>query len=198
MDADPKIPVVEKVYAAAREAGVLPFLMSGSALGLARCGGPLPGDRDLDFGIFSDDYWPTKRVTFLRALFAMGARYTQGWRVSGHVGLQDTVELDGVPVDFHSCPVMDSHRYHFAYVPVCDTNFEMLWLLAEYRFTLFTIKPAIFGGVEVMAPDPLPHYLTEHFGPTYIEPCPGWHWARSAPNCRIVDVLVSRRTEFVE
>jgi hypothetical protein len=143
-------------------AGVRWWLSDGCVLGAVREGRLLPGDPDVDLGVWAADM-PTVRAAFVEAMWPLRRdRPGQLWAVHG-----------GVKVDLHG-HVPDGDRVWY----------ELARGRLAYRFPavlFYSLTPVELHGVQTRMPSPPEAYCESHYGPRWRTPAARWRWDRDPP-----------------
>ena len=126
------------------------FLCFGTLLGCVREGDFLPGDKDVDVGVFDDI--PRDR---LRSI--LGGSQSHADRVL------TTVHRNGVTIDIFVHTRAGGH---------VDVGTEHPVDPIRWRFSAFNLTPREFVGASFLAPDNARRYLSEMYGPSWESPDP--------------------------
>lgn len=147
------------------QTGLKVFLVSGTLLGYARCGGLLPHDKDIDVGVLG---WECQ-YDMIPALLGSGLfQIDNGLRT---LQGQDTYILPvrhlptGIPVD-----VFIYHQIDGRYVTGVQGAFGYV---QRFAFTPFGLREVDFLGIRIHVPDDVDRNLTENFGDWRV-PDPGY------------------------
>ncbi|HHL22740.1 MAG TPA: hypothetical protein ENJ52_14605 [Aliiroseovarius sp.] len=138
------------------------FLIDGTLLGYARSGGFIPGDYDVDFGMFIEDYSPQILEDFKAAGFK-------------HTSTLGTIE-SGYQLKFKYGKVRIDLVFYYR-------EEDRIWNIvfpkaARYRavYPRFDLSPVEFLGARVMAPSPPEAYLAAVYGPDWRRPVQRWNY----------------------
>jgi hypothetical protein len=153
-------------------AGVVWWIQDGTLLGAIREGGPIPGDKDIDLGVFARTFRPS----LLQDLAAAGLAISRARGPDHRHRLLVRVHHRGVQIDiFGMYEEGDRWSYSIAHHGLRIDNV----------FTPFGIGRTTFMGLAVPCPDPPERYLLEAYGPAWRIPNSEWHCAFSPFNLRV-------------
>jgi len=162
--------ILERVRSVFEERAAQYWLDYGTLLGYERHRGILPGDDDMDFGLYIRD----------------------GHSVSEHMAQRGMELIKQVLVEGR--PALEQYRYRgfrfdlFYYRKCADGYVTYIWLpehyempqpyayeqglatLSEIRFAPFRTRPILFYDVPFCVPEDIGSYLTQHYGADYRVP----------------------------
>ena len=150
---------------ATENAGLRVFLISGTLLGLVRCGDFLSHDTDLDTGIF-DGFDPD---ALKAAIYASGCFSIMPQRSPHCLRVR---HVNGTPID-----IFVHYRSH--------GDFWHGGVKVSWHNSPFGLKKAEFKGYPVFIPDNPERYLEENYGPDWRTPKKSFDSARDCPNSRV-------------
>lgn len=138
------------------------FLIDGTLLGFARNGGFIPGDYDIDFGMWIEDFSPQILEDFKNAGFV----YCKTLGTVGS-GLHLKFKVNNVRIDLVFYYREEGRIWNMVYPT-----------LARYKaiYPEFELQPVVFKGIEVMAPSPPEIYLKAVYGPEWKRPVQRWNY----------------------
>lgn len=151
-------------------AGLHPFLVDGTLLGAVREGGFMEHDRDLDLGMFIEEYRPC----FPRRLGAVGFAHRRTFGTPTR-GLELSFRRGGLKLDvfFYYRDPARGQVYHAAWkdgTPI------------RYGYPSFTLAPLAFLDRTFMAPADPEKFLATKYGPDWRVPVTSWDWAWGPKN----------------
>jgi hypothetical protein len=138
------------------------WLSDGAVLGAVREGRLLPGDPDVDLGVWHADM-PMARAAFLAA----------GWPVKRDRPGQLWAVHSGVKVDIHG-HVADGDRVWYEL-----SHGRLVYQFPARPFD--TLAPVELHGVRTRMPTPPEDYLVAHYGVDWRTPRTRWRWDRDPP-----------------
>lgn len=154
---------------AALDKGGIPFfLMAGTVLGLVRDGRLLKGDKDVDIGVFAQDYDKPRIIAALKD----DGRFRIA-RVDHHADRLRVIHRNGVWVDIFPYFPEDGRSWHAGSV--------VRWWHEPFTLTPFTLQ-----GQDFMIPAPTEAYLEWNYGPGWREPDPLFDVYKDAPNAEVI------------
>lgn len=143
--------------------GAVWWLADGTALGAYRSGDFIPGDSDIDLGM-----WATDRRKAIRVLRQLGK-----FSLPNH-GQPGTLVDGTVPVGIHL------HEIHGSTVVYPLGRKAQIGYC--FPMELFQkLHPVELCGRRVLMPSPPERYLELHYGPDWRVPNPGWRWKVDPP-----------------
>ena len=154
------------------QSGITWWIQDGTLLGAVRHGGPIPGDKDVDIGIFASEFRPS----LIGDLKAAGLAVTRTRAVDHRLRLFIRIRHDGFPVDIFG---MYDEGDRWSY------SIDHRRLRVDNLFTPFSIGRIDYMGLEVPCPEPPERYLVEAYGPDWPVPVSEWHCAFSPHNLRV-------------
>ena len=133
------------------------FLMSGTALGCHREGKFIQWDKDIDIGVFAEDYNETSVLDAMEPGFTLTGN--SGYEGKSHLAFKH--KLTNVVLDIFVLYKTDEGReYVLCNSKKCTKSFDS-------DFTLNKVK---FMGMEVNIPHPIEEYLENNYGKDYMTP----------------------------
>jgi hypothetical protein len=161
------------------QSGITWWIQDGTLLGAVRHGGPIPGDKDVDIGIFASEFRPS----LIRDLKAAGLAVTRTRTVDDRLRLFIRIRHNGFPVDiFGMYDEGDRWSYSVTHRRLRIDNI----------FTPFRIGRGRYLDLDVPCPEPAERYLVEAYGPDWRVPVPQWHCAFSPHNLSVAGGSVAR------
>lgn len=158
---DHQLAILRRAVPALEQAGLRPFLVSGSLLGIVRDGRLMEHDYDIDLGLLPD---------------AASA---------AHVG--DLLERAGFDVTVDDVKVVAVDESGFAVDVFLHYERDgLLWhgtSIHEWWNTPFDLVRTDIDGLQVWIPDDAERYLTENYG-TWQQPIAFYHFSFDTPNRR--------------
>lgn len=152
------------------QAGLRPFLVDGTLLGAVREGDFIAHDRDVDLGLFIEDW----RAGLARRLVSAGFAHRKTYGAVDR-GLQYSFRRSGIKLDT------------FFYYRDGDTVYHAAWLDGEpirYDYPAFRLAPLTFRGQAFLAPEDPEAFLRAKYGPDWRIPVTTWDWAWGPRNAR--------------
>jgi hypothetical protein len=159
--------------AAITRAGARAFLVDGTLLGAVREGAFIAHDRDVDVGVFIEE-WSTKLPTEMqRSGFQMR-------RVFGNpdLGLEIAFRRQGLKLDvfFYYLDAETGQRFHAAW-PKGQPPIR-------YEYDAFDLTTLVFMGQKLLAPADPEAFLAAKYGPEWRTPVVEWDWRWGPKNAR--------------
>lgn len=156
--------------AALTRAGIRPFLVDGTLLGAVRDGDFMAHDRDIDLGVFIEEWHPG----LLRCLRTVGFVHRKTYGTVGR-GLEYSFRRSGIKLDTFFYYRDGARVYHAA------------WLAGtpiRYEYPAFDLAPLTFRGEQFLAPQDPEAFLVAKYGPDWRVPVTQWDWAWGPRNAR--------------
>ena len=147
------------------------FLSNGTLLGCVRESGYIGHDTDIDLGIFAYDYRSNLLDEFLKSGFSVFSTHGQP-----NDGCELSLIKDNIKLDI------------FFYYPEPNEMLSMsVWdgdKQIKYLYRKFSLKSAIFRGLDVYIPETACNYLEDQYGKDWRTPNVNWDWASSPHNIK--------------
>jgi hypothetical protein len=163
--------ILKDVNLVLRRAGLKPFIISGTLLGYVREGAILKHDKDFDIGLLG---WEAQ-YTAAEALLKSRRYRIDPTRLTGH-------DLYCMPVtNIQTNMSFDMFIFHDKGDHYLHGIDFLIGFTLHFRWTKFDLQEIEFLGEKFWAPDDIPRFLTENYGPDYMTPDPGYHVKLEAP-----------------
>jgi hypothetical protein len=163
--------VLRDVNDVLRQAGLQPFIMSGTLLGYLREGGIMKHDKDFDIGIIGWEHQYAAAEALIRS-----RRYRlDPTRLTGPnlFCIPVTHVLSNMSFDLFMYHDKGDHFLH-------GIDFLSGFTL-HFRWHKFSLQEIAFLGQRFLAPDDTERNMAENYGPGWREPDPGYHVKLEAP-----------------
>ncbi len=183
------VKVLENMISDLELVNVKCWLTDGTLLGFYREKDFIGHDRDMDLGIFIEDY----KIDLTDHL------EQKGWKLVRRLGFRDlglelTMSKDNHKIDLFFFYSENDKYWHAAWQGL-KRDGKRYRRMIKYYYDSFSLTEAYFLGIKVAIPHNPEKYIVNKYGPEWKTPVKNWDWALDPSNACPTDIEISFKTK---